>query len=125
MVKRRSGLIVELIEQDGVGYHGAFFFDLMETLLKRLIFGLANELGRHGVSAVAIGPGFMRTEAILEGFGVTEANWRDALDKPQARQVRMGWLGDAVLRGPGRGGARRRPARGSEKRRHLHGVAAV
>jgi NAD(P)-dependent dehydrogenase (short-subunit alcohol dehydrogenase family) len=91
MVKHRSGLIVELIEQDGVGYHGAFFFDLMETLLKRLIFGLANELGRHGVSAVAIGPGFMRTEAILEGFGVTEANWRDALDKPQARQY--GWGG--------------------------------
>lgn len=91
MVKHRSGLIVELVEQDNVGYHGAFYFDVMETLLKRLIFGLANDLGSHGVTSVAVGPGFMRTEAILEGFGVTEANWRDALENPQA--AAMGWGG--------------------------------
>jgi NAD(P)-dependent dehydrogenase (short-subunit alcohol dehydrogenase family) len=91
MVKHRSGLIVELVEQDNVGYHGAFYFDVMETLLKRLMFGLANDLGSHGVTAVAVGPGFMRTEAILEGFGVTEANWRDALENPQA--AAMGWGG--------------------------------
>ena len=91
MVKRRSGLIVELVEQEGIGFHGAFYFDLMETLLKRLIFALANELGSHGVSAVAIEPGFMRTEAILDGFGVTEANWRDALTKPGAKGY--GWGG--------------------------------
>ena len=91
MAKRRSGLIVELVEQHNVGYHGAFYFDVMETLLKRLIFGLAHDLGTHGISAVAIGPGFMRTEAILEGFGVTEANWRDALAKPEAKA--MGWGG--------------------------------
>jgi NAD(P)-dependent dehydrogenase (short-subunit alcohol dehydrogenase family) len=91
MVQHRSGLIVELVEQDNVGYHGAFYFDMMETLLKRLVFGLANDLGKQGVTAVAVGPGFMRTEAILEGFGVTEANWRDALKNPQA--AAMGWGG--------------------------------
>ena len=91
MVTHRSGLIVELVEQDNVGYHGAFYFDLMETLLKRLVFGLANDLGSHGVTAVAVGPGFMRTEAILDGFGVTEASWRDALENPQA--AAMGWGG--------------------------------
>ena len=91
MVQRRSGLIVELVEQDNVGYHGAFYFDMMETLLKRHVFGLANELGQSGVTAVAVGPGFMRTEAILEGFGVTEATWRDALGNPQA--AAMGWGG--------------------------------
>jgi NAD(P)-dependent dehydrogenase (short-subunit alcohol dehydrogenase family) len=91
MVPRRSGLIVELVEQDNIGYHGAFYFDMMETLLKRLIFGLANELGQHGVAAVAVAPGFMRTEAILEGFGVNESNWRDALKKSQARAY--GWGG--------------------------------
>ena len=84
MVPKRSGLIVELIEQDNVGYHGAFYFDMMEVLLKRLIFALANELGQHGIAAVAVGPGFMRTEAILEAFGVTESNWREALKSPQA-----------------------------------------
>jgi NAD(P)-dependent dehydrogenase (short-subunit alcohol dehydrogenase family) len=91
MVTHRSGLIVELVEQDNVGYHGALYFDVMETLLKRLVFGLAHDLGSHGVTAVAVGPGFMRTEAILEGFGVTEANWRDALENPQA--AAMGWGG--------------------------------
>jgi hypothetical protein len=75
---------VELVEQDNVGYHGAFYFDMMETLLKRLVLGLANDLGKSGITAVAVAPGFMRTEAILEGFGVTEANWRDALSNPQA-----------------------------------------
>jgi NAD(P)-dependent dehydrogenase (short-subunit alcohol dehydrogenase family) len=91
MAPRRSGLIVELVEQHNVGYHGAFYFDLMETLLKRLVFGLANDLGKSGVTAVALAPGFMRTEAILDGFGVTEANWRDALGTPQADA--MGWGG--------------------------------
>jgi NAD(P)-dependent dehydrogenase (short-subunit alcohol dehydrogenase family) len=91
MVEQKSGLIVELVEQDNGGFHGAFYFDLMETLLKRLVFALANELGKHGVTAVAVGPGYMRTEAILDGFGVTEANWRDALKNPRA--ATMGWGG--------------------------------
>ena len=91
MTRQRAGLIVELVEQDNVGYHGAFYFDLMETLLKRLVLGLANDLGKSGITAVAVAPGFMRTEAILEGFGVTEANWRDALSHPQA--AAMGWGG--------------------------------
>ncbi|MGQ0735087.1 MAG: SDR family oxidoreductase [Acidobacteriota bacterium] len=90
MVKGKAGLIVELVEQDNVGYHGAFYFDMMETLLKRFVFGLANDLGKAGVT-VAVAPGFMRTEAILEGFGVTETNWPDALGNPQA--AAMGWGG--------------------------------
>jgi NAD(P)-dependent dehydrogenase (short-subunit alcohol dehydrogenase family) len=91
MVQQRAGLIVELVEQDNVGYHGAFYFDLMETLLKRLVLALANDLGKSGMTAVAVAPGFMRTEAILEGFSVTEANWREALGNPQA--AAMGWGG--------------------------------
>lgn len=91
MAKRKSGLVVELVEQPNVGYHGAFYFDVMETLLKRLIFGLAHDLEPKGVAAVAVGPGFMRTEAILEGFKVTETNWRDALKDPHA--VAFGWGG--------------------------------
>jgi NAD(P)-dependent dehydrogenase (short-subunit alcohol dehydrogenase family) len=45
MVSAKRGLVVELVEQDNVGYHGAFYFDMMETLLKRLVLGLANDLG--------------------------------------------------------------------------------
>lgn len=91
MAQKGSGLIVVLVEQDNVAYHGAFYFDIMETLLKRLVLGLANDLGQSGVTAVAVAPGFMRTEAILEGYGVTEANWREALGNPQA--AAMGWGG--------------------------------
>ncbi|HEV3469765.1 MAG TPA: SDR family NAD(P)-dependent oxidoreductase [Pyrinomonadaceae bacterium] len=86
MLKRKRGLIVEVVEQDKLGYHGQFFFDMFETALKRLAFSLAEELAPQGVSAVAITPGFMRTEAILEGFGATEANWREVAEtNPRAR----------------------------------------
>jgi len=100
MAQEGAGLIVELVEQDNVGYHGAFYFDMMETLLKRIVLGLANDLGKSGITAVAVAPGFMRTEAILEGFGVTEANWRDALGNPQA--AAMGWGGSETPRFVGR-----------------------
>jgi hypothetical protein len=80
MVQRKSGLMVEIIEQAGVGYHGQFFFDLMEISLKRLSYAMAQELAAKGVTALAIAPGFMRTEAILQGFGVTEGNWREAAE---------------------------------------------
>ncbi len=86
MVERKSGLIVEIVEQDGLGYHGQFFFDLFEVCLKRLAYGLAEELAPHGVTALAITPGFMRTEAIMEGFKATEANWKEvAQTNPTAR----------------------------------------
>ena len=87
MIERQSGMMVEIIEQDGIGYHGQFFFDLMEISLKRLSYGMAQELAPKGVTALAITPGFMRTEAILEGFGVTEANWRQAAEtNPEAKK---------------------------------------
>jgi NAD(P)-dependent dehydrogenase (short-subunit alcohol dehydrogenase family) len=98
---RRPGLIVEVVEQPGIGYHGTFFFDLMETALKRLAYGLAVELAPHKVTAVAVTPGFMRTEAILDGFGVTEANWRDAIDHPKAKG--FGWAGSETPCFLGRG----------------------
>lgn len=92
MIKQRSGLIVEIIEQDGLGYHGQFYFDLFEVMLKRLTYNLAEELASHGVSALAITPGFMRTEGILEQFGVTEANWREAAEN-NARAKSFGFAG--------------------------------
>jgi NAD(P)-dependent dehydrogenase (short-subunit alcohol dehydrogenase family) len=83
MVPRRTGLIVEVIEQHGIGYHGQFYFDLMEICLKRLTYAAACELAPKGIAAVAISPGFMRTEAILQQFAVTEANWREAAEHNQ------------------------------------------
>ena len=86
MVAKKSGLIVEIVEQDKIGYHGQFFFDLFETALKRLAYNLAEELKPYGVAAVAVTPGFMRTEAILEGFDATEENWREVAEtNPRAK----------------------------------------
>jgi NAD(P)-dependent dehydrogenase (short-subunit alcohol dehydrogenase family) len=81
MVKRRSGLVVEVVEQHSIGYHGTFFFDLFETVLKRIAFAVAEEGASKGIAAVAVTPGFLRSEAMLDRFGVTEANWRDAIAK--------------------------------------------
>jgi len=92
MIKRKSGLIVEIVEQDTIGYHGQFYHDTVETLLKRLAFALAEELAPHRVAALAITPGFMRTEAILEQFGATEATWRDAA-RNNAEAKRFGFAG--------------------------------
>ena len=91
MVKRKAGLIVEIVEQETIGYHGQFFLDFVEASLKRLAYALAEELAPHGVTALAVTPGFMRTEAILEQFGVTEANWRDAAEN-NAEAKRFGFI---------------------------------
>jgi NAD(P)-dependent dehydrogenase (short-subunit alcohol dehydrogenase family) len=91
MVSAKRGLIVEIVEQETIGFHGQFFFDLFETALKRVVYSLAEELAPHGVAAIAITPGFLRTEAILEKFGVTEANWRDAAER-NAEAKRFGFI---------------------------------
>jgi len=77
MVRRRRGLIVEIGDGDGLHYRGTLFYDLIKTSVTRLGWAMAEELRPHGVAALTVTPGFMRTEAMLDGFGVTEANWRD------------------------------------------------
>jgi NAD(P)-dependent dehydrogenase (short-subunit alcohol dehydrogenase family) len=91
MSTKKSGLIVEIVEQETISYHGQFYLDQIEIGLKRLSNALAYELKPSGIAAVSVAPGFMRTEAILEQFGVKEENWRDALDQPEAK--RFGWGG--------------------------------
>jgi NAD(P)-dependent dehydrogenase (short-subunit alcohol dehydrogenase family) len=77
MLDRRDGLIVEVTDGIGPSYRGNVFYDLAKASVIRLATALAYELRTHGVTAVAVTPGFLRSEAMLERFGVTEANWRD------------------------------------------------
>jgi len=72
------GLIVEIGDGDSYSYRGHLFYDLTKTTVIRLAFAMARELRKKNVAAVALTPGFLRSEAMLEYFGVTEANWRDA-----------------------------------------------
>ncbi|HEV2146664.1 MAG TPA: SDR family oxidoreductase [Longimicrobiaceae bacterium] len=81
MVKQRSGLLVEITDGDTLRFRGSLFYDLAKTSAIRIAFGMAQELRSHGVTALAVTPGFLRSEAMLDHFGVTESNWRDAAEK--------------------------------------------
>jgi NAD(P)-dependent dehydrogenase (short-subunit alcohol dehydrogenase family) len=81
MVERRSGLIVQLTEGDALSYRMNLFYDLGRIAEIRLAYALAEELAPHGVAALAVTPGYLRTEAMLDHFGVTEANWREGAKK--------------------------------------------
>jgi NAD(P)-dependent dehydrogenase (short-subunit alcohol dehydrogenase family) len=81
-IARRRGLIVEMTDGTGRdGYRGNLFYDLAKQAMIRLAEGQAEELRPHGVTALALTPGFLRSEAVLDHFGVGEDNWRDAIAK--------------------------------------------
>ncbi|CAM5532203.1 SDR family NAD(P)-dependent oxidoreductase (plasmid) [Streptomyces viridifaciens] len=98
MVARKSGLVVEVTDGNTARYRGSFFYDLAKSAVIRLAVAQAAELKPHGVAAVAVTPGFLRSEAVLEHFGVTEANWRDgaAKDPNFAHSETPAYLGRAV-----------------------------
>ncbi len=78
MVERNQGLVVEITDGDFQGYRGAFFYDLAKSGAIRLAYAYSGELRRHAVTAVAVTPGFLRSEYMLDRFGVSESNWQDA-----------------------------------------------
>jgi NAD(P)-dependent dehydrogenase (short-subunit alcohol dehydrogenase family) len=81
LLEAPRGLLVEITDGDSFGYRGNVWYDLVKMSVIRLAFSLSRELRRTRVTAVAVTPGFLRSEAMLEGFGVTEAHWRDGAKK--------------------------------------------
>ena len=77
----QTGLIVEIGDGDSYSYRGHLFYDLTKTTVIRLAFAMARELRKKNVAAVALTPGFLRSEAMLEHLGVTMENWRDAAQR--------------------------------------------
>jgi hypothetical protein len=73
--------IVEIGDGDSYTYRENLFYDRIKTSVIRRAFAAARELRRKNVAAVALTPGFLRSEIRLEHFGVTEANWKDATKK--------------------------------------------
>lgn len=98
MVARKSGLVVEVTDGNTARYRGSFFYDLAKSAVIRLAVAQAAELQPHGITAVALTPGFLRSEALLEHFGVTETTWRDgaAKDPHFAYSETPTYLGRAV-----------------------------
>jgi NAD(P)-dependent dehydrogenase (short-subunit alcohol dehydrogenase family) len=82
LIKRPGGLVVEVTdgtdEYNATNYRVSFFYDLAKAAVKRMAFALAHELAPHGATALSLTPGWLRSEAMLEAYGVTEANWQDA-----------------------------------------------
>jgi len=81
MVRRGRGLVIEITDGVTHNWRGSFFYDLAKASVNRLAVGQAAELTPHGVTALALSPGFLRSEAMLDNFGVSESNWRDATRK--------------------------------------------
>ncbi|MEU4566541.1 SDR family oxidoreductase [Micromonospora sp. NPDC023956] len=85
LIRRPGGLVVEIGDgttaYNAANYRLSLFYDLAKVAVNRLAFAQARELEPHGATAVALSPGWLRSEMMLEHFGVTEENWRDALEK--------------------------------------------
>ncbi|WP_062354728.1 SDR family oxidoreductase [Herbidospora yilanensis] len=84
LLRHEGGLVVEMTDgtadYNAVNYRVSFFYDLVKSSVLRMAFGLSKELGPRGATAVALTPGWLRSELMLEHFGVTEETWRDALE---------------------------------------------
>jgi len=81
LIREPGGLVVEMTdgtrEYNDENYRVAAFYDLAKTAVIRLAFAQSRELAPHGCTAVALTPGWMRSEMMLENYRVTEENWRD------------------------------------------------
>ncbi len=93
--RQQRGLIVTTTFWDrGTYIRGNLFYDLAKSTMNRLAFDVAEELRPHGVTSLAVAPGWMRTEIILAAFKTDEAHWRDV--PPLARTESPRYLGRAV-----------------------------
>ncbi|MCX5053815.1 MULTISPECIES: SDR family oxidoreductase [unclassified Streptomyces] len=85
LLRHPGGLVVEVTdgtaEYNRDTYRNSFFYDLAKTSVLRMAFALGHELGPRGATAVALTPGWLRSEIMLDHFGVGEDNWRDALER--------------------------------------------
>jgi NAD(P)-dependent dehydrogenase (short-subunit alcohol dehydrogenase family) len=82
LIRNPGGLVVEMTdgtrEYNDANYRLTMFYDLAKNAVIRLAFAQSKELEPHGCTAVALTPGWLRSEMMLENFRVTEDNWRDA-----------------------------------------------
>jgi NAD(P)-dependent dehydrogenase (short-subunit alcohol dehydrogenase family) len=82
LLREPGGLVVEVTDgtddYNAKNYRVSFFYDLAKAAVGRMAFALAHELGPRGATAVSVTPGWLRSEAMLDAYRVTEATWRDA-----------------------------------------------
>ena len=85
LIDKPGGLLVEVTDgttdYNASHYRLSVFYDLAKVAVNRLAFSQGHELERHGAIAVAVTPGWLRSEMMLDNFGVSEENWRDAIER--------------------------------------------
>jgi NAD(P)-dependent dehydrogenase (short-subunit alcohol dehydrogenase family) len=86
MLENKQGLIVEITDGDQISYRGNLFYDLAKMGTIRLAYAMAEELKAQAttglaITALAVTPGFLRSEEMLDYFGVTEENWQEGTKK--------------------------------------------
>ncbi|GIH27397.1 short-chain dehydrogenase [Acrocarpospora phusangensis] len=83
LIRKPGGLVIEVTDgtaqYNNENYRISYFYDLAKTSVIRMAFAQSKELAPHGGTAVALTPGWLRSEMMLDAFGVTEATWQDAL----------------------------------------------
>jgi NAD(P)-dependent dehydrogenase (short-subunit alcohol dehydrogenase family) len=82
LVQRPGGIVIEITDgtnEFNADYRGELFYDLCKVSVNRIALAQAKMLEPVGCTAIGVTPGFLRSEAMLEHFGVTEENWRDAV----------------------------------------------
>jgi NAD(P)-dependent dehydrogenase (short-subunit alcohol dehydrogenase family) len=94
MLGRKGGIIFEITDGDAFYYRGNLFYDLVKISVIRLAFAMSRELRKRDISSVALTPGFLRSERVLEHFKVTEANWKD-VGKKKDKEKNSGDQNDA------------------------------
>ena len=82
LIRQPGGLVIEVndgtAEYNDKNYRVSFFYDLAKAAVLRMAFALGHELRPHGATAVSLTPGWLRSEAMLDAYEVTEERWRDA-----------------------------------------------
>ena len=100
MAERDAGLIIEIGDGASYSYRGALFYSLAKIAVIHLAEAMASDLRDAGknVTALALTPGYLRSEMMLANFGVSEENWRDAIvkDSAFARSETPHYIGRAV-----------------------------
>ncbi|MCL9660020.1 SDR family NAD(P)-dependent oxidoreductase [Paenibacillus hunanensis] len=90
LVARGTGLIIEVTDGTDYRYRGNLYYSLAKIAPIHMATAMAEELKVHGVAAIAVTPGFLRSEEMLEYYRVNESNWQDAIhgDRPHAEHFR-------------------------------------
>lgn len=99
LIASGRGVLFEITDGNTYNYRGTFYYDLVKTAVMRMASTMSKDFAEQKVAALAVTPGFLRSEAVLDYFGVTESTWREGVkkDKYFAFSETPRYIGRAVV----------------------------